>query len=155
MTAPDPLSDLKGLRLRIFCYLLQRDEKVGVREVQRALHLKTASHAAYHLSKLYETDIVDKTPDNQYILKDKYQQKSVQINVLVDYYLLAGRFWPRTVFYSSYLLISLILGIVLVFVGDLTVLKIYLLLSLVLAFVVSIYEVYRQMTALPWGDHTI
>ncbi|MHA2503785.1 MAG: hypothetical protein ACXAE3_13070 [Candidatus Kariarchaeaceae archaeon] len=145
------LADLKGLRLRIFCYLLQEGQ-VGVRQVQRALNLKSASHAAYHLTKLYETDIVNKTPDNRYKLKEEFQQKSVKINVMTEYYLLVGKFWPRTVFYSTYLVISLIIGLSLVFIDNLTVLRIYLILSLGLALAVSIYEVMHQLRALPWEE---
>jgi hypothetical protein len=129
--------------------LLQNDQ-VGVRETQRALNLKTASHASYHLQKLWEDDIVEKTPQNQYYLKEQYRVRSIQVNVLTDYFLVAGRFWPRTVFFATYLICSLLIALVLLHFELRDVLIYYLLISSILSLIVAIYEIMRQLRVLPW-----
>ena len=49
----DIISSLKGTSLRVFVYAVKEGDDIGVRESQRRLGLKTASHAQYHLQRLY------------------------------------------------------------------------------------------------------
>lgn len=146
------IENLRGIRLRIYCYLLQQDEPVGVRQTQRALHLKSPSHASYHLQKLLDDEIVEKSPQNSYFLVNRYKVKSIKINVLSDYFLLAGRFWPRTAFYAIYLIVSMVISLVLLITSIETVLVYYLSLSLLVSVIIAIYEVYKQTNALPWEE---
>ena len=44
----DIISSLTGVALRVFLYALKKGKDFGVRETQRDLGLKTASHAQYH-----------------------------------------------------------------------------------------------------------
>lgn len=148
----NPLEELSGVRLRIFCYLLKQNESVGVRETQRALGLKTASHASYHLQKLVELKVVKQTPQNSYFLLPEYKIKSIRVNVLTDYLLIRGKFWPRTVFFATYLFLSLIIGIILIYTDSIGVLKLYSFISIIIALIITIIEVKRQLDALPWEN---
>ncbi len=149
-----PLEELTGVRLRIFCYLIKQDEPVGVRSTQRSLGLKTASHANYHLQKLVDLKIAEQTPQNTYYLLPDYKIKSIKVNVLTDYMLIRGKFWPRTVYFATYLLISLFIAIVLSYSNSIGVLKIYIFLSIIVSLIVTIFEVKRQLNALPWDEDT-
>ncbi len=115
-----------------------------------ALHLKTASHSGYHLQKMYELDILNKTPQNTYVLKPQFHTRSIKINVLTEYVLLAGKFWPKSVFFASYLVMSLLIGIVLIQMDMKDTLLVYLILSLIVSLFVVIVEVRRQVQSLPW-----
>ena len=149
--AEDKLSEvLKGVRLQIFCYILQQKNPVGVREIQRALRLKSASHAAYHLQALYDEGILLKTPQNTYLLEDRYRVNSIKINVLTEYFLFAGRFWPRTVFFASFLFFSLVISFILVLSNQKAIVLTYLVLSTVASLVIATIESIRQIQALPW-----
>ena len=148
-----PLDDLSGVKLRIYCYLLQQGGPVGVRETQRALNLKTASHASYHLQKMYEDGLLEKTPQNTYLLLERFRVKSIRINVLTEYFLLRGRFWPRTVFFATYLLISLIIAIILMASQLFSVLNYYLILSTILSLAVAFFEIRRELRALPTEEN--
>ncbi|MHA2029559.1 MAG: hypothetical protein ACW99A_06630 [Candidatus Kariarchaeaceae archaeon] len=150
-----PLEELSGVRLRVFCYLLKQNEPVGVRETQRSLGLKTASHANYHLQKLVELKMVKQTPQNSYYLLPDYKIKSIRVNVLTDYLLIRGKFWPRTVFFASYLFFSLIIALILSYSDSIQILKIYGFISLVVSLIVTIFEVRRQLNALPWENEKI
>ena len=61
-------SDLRGNTLRVYWYMLQKGEAVGVREVQRALGMSSPSVASHHLSKLADMELVEKRFDNSYEL---------------------------------------------------------------------------------------
>ena len=39
------LEALKGITLKVYCFLLQANKPIGPRELQRALRLKSSSHA--------------------------------------------------------------------------------------------------------------
>ncbi|MDH5404255.1 MAG: transcriptional regulator [Candidatus Heimdallarchaeota archaeon] len=147
------LSSLKGIRLKIFCYLLQQDEAVGVRETQRLFRLKTPSHADYHLQKLLEMGIVEKNSQNRYLLLDKYRVKSIRINVLSEYIMMLGRFWPKSIYFITYLITSFIFAIVLSFYQYHNILRIYLIISLLFNLIYASYEVRRQLKALPWDEY--
>jgi hypothetical protein len=151
----EPLEELQGVRLRIFCYLIKQKDPVGVRSTQRSLGLKTASHANYHLQKLVDMKIAKKTPQNSYYLLPEYKIKSIRVNVLTDYLLIRGKFWPRTVFFATYLFLSLIIALILSYADLIQFLQIYVFLSLVVALVVTILEVRHQLNALPWENEEI
>ena len=146
------LNELKGVRLRIFCYLLQQDGPVGVREVQRTLGLKSSSHSGYHLQKMLELGLVGQTPQNTYYLKKEYKVNSIKINVLTEYFLLWGRFWPRTVFFAVYLVMSLLFSIILITLDQFVILKIYIILSILLSLMIAAFEIKRELKALPWDE---
>lgn len=144
----DVLSDLSGVRFQIYCLLLREGKAIGVREVQRALNLKSPSHASYHLQKLVELNIADKTPQNAYLLLPEYEIKSIRLRALTDFYLFRGRFIPRSVFFVMYLIMSLVLGLFWVLIDQITILSIYLGLSIIIAIIVEIIEIRKQMTSI-------
>ncbi|MHA2252727.1 MAG: hypothetical protein ACXAD7_20355 [Candidatus Kariarchaeaceae archaeon] len=150
----EAINSLTGIRLRIFCFLLQQNGPIGVRAVQRALSLKTASHSNYHLQKLYELDIVDKTPQNLYVLKAQYHKRSIKVNVLAEYVLLKGKFWPKSTFFASYLVTSLLIAVVLAIFNQVDVLIVYLILSLMASIIVVTLEVWKQLKSLPWDSES-
>lgn len=145
MSNLDSLENLTGMRLRIFCYLLQNpDKEFGVREVMRAMNLKTSSHSSYHLQKLNEMGILIKTPQNTYLFKEEFKQKSVKLNVLTEFILIRGKFLPKSIFFATYLFVSFIFGIILLSVGKSSVITIYFYLSLIVSSIVVVFDIKRQ-----------
>ncbi|MDG6222092.1 MAG: winged helix-turn-helix domain-containing protein [Candidatus Bathyarchaeota archaeon] len=90
---------LSGTTLKIYLFLIKKGRPVGVREVQRALKLSSASVAVYHLNKLEEAEFVQKEKGNyttcKVMLKDK---------VRVSHYLI-----PRYFFYAIFTALILII----------------------------------------------
>jgi predicted DNA-binding transcriptional regulator len=112
MTEPKPASDLtqieselKGKTLQIYWYMLRSPgSHVGVREIQRALHLSSPSVAAHHLEKLVTMGLVDKTRIGEY-----YITQEVKVGLL-RFFTRLGRFLvPRYLFYSIWFTTMLIL----------------------------------------------
>jgi len=89
-------SYLKGKTLLIYWYLLQQPtHTVGVREVQRALHLSSPSIAVHHLDKLQDLGLVTKKGTGEYVLKEE-----VKVGIL-RFFTRMGRYLvPRYLFYS-------------------------------------------------------
>jgi predicted DNA-binding transcriptional regulator len=111
MTEPKPTSDLaqieselKGKTLQIYWYMLRSPgSHVGVREIQRALHLSSPSVAAHHLEKLVTMGLVDKTRTGEY-----YITQEVKVGLL-RFFTRLGRFLvPRYLFYSVWFTTMLI-----------------------------------------------
>jgi len=138
------IGQLEGIRLKIYCYILRVQEEVGITMVQRALGLKTASHAAYHLEKLEEMGILDKTKQNTYILNESYNTNSLQLLTLVDYYLINGRFWPKSAFLASFIVFSLLTSLVLLLLNLRIVVITFMILALLVTLVSLISDVLIQ-----------
>ena len=147
----NPIETLTGIRLRIYCYLLKQNEPIGSRAIQRALRLKSASHATYHLDKLLELNIVEKNLNNSYILKPDYNTRSIKLNVLSEYFLFGGRVWPKSIFISSYFIVSIIFAIIINSKVNF-ILQTYLVVTLVLSSVYIILAIRSQIKALPWEE---
>jgi len=89
-------SELKGKTLQIYWYMLRSPSShVGVREIQRQLHLSSPSVAAHHLEKLVSLDIIDKTLTGEY-----YVKQEVKVGLLRLFTRLGRFLVPRYLFYS-------------------------------------------------------
>ena len=96
----DPIeleSDLRGNTLRVYWYMLQQGEAVGVREVQRALGMSSPSVASHHLSKLADMELVEKRFDNSYELV-----RIVKVGVLRNFVAFRGTLLPRYTFVAMF-----------------------------------------------------
>ena len=108
-TAIDP--ELRGNTLRVYWYMLNQNESVGVREVQRAIGMSSPSVASHHLSKLVSLDLVEQQSDNTYRVK-----QVVKVGVLRNFIAFRGRFLPRytfvAMFFTMYTLAYLVLCLI-------------------------------------------
>jgi predicted DNA-binding transcriptional regulator len=102
-------SELKGKTLQIYWYMLRTPgSQVGVREIQRQLHLSSPSVAAHHLEKLVSLGLVDKSRIGEY-----YITQEVKVGLL-RFFTRLGRFLvPRYLFYSIWFTTMLITYIIL------------------------------------------
>ena len=97
-------SELKGKTLQIYWYMLRSPgSHVGVREIQRALHLSSPSVAAHHLEKLVSLSLVDKTHTGEY-----YITQEVKVGLLRFFTRLGRYLVPRYLFYSVWFTTMLI-----------------------------------------------
>jgi len=98
-------SELKGKTLQIYWYMLRSPgSHVGVREIQRKLHLSSPSVASHHLEKLVTLGLVDKTHIGEY-----YSTQEVKVGLL-RFFTRLGRFLvPRYLFYSVWFTTMLII----------------------------------------------
>ncbi len=109
----EPIMDpeLRGNTLRVYWYMLNQNESVGVREVQRAIGMSSPSVASHHLSKLVSLDLAEQQPDNTYRVK-----QVVKVGVLRNFIEFRGRFLPRytfvAIFFTTYTLAYLVLCII-------------------------------------------
>lgn len=100
--------ELRGNTLRVYWYMIQQGEPVGVREVQRALGMSSPSVASHHLSKLTDLDLVEKRIDSSYELR-----KIVKVGVLRNFIGYRGVLLPRytvvAFFFTSFALVYTLL----------------------------------------------
>ncbi len=89
-------STLKGNTLRVYWYLLSKnDESVGARETQRMLKFSSPALAVYHLDKLAELGLADKTNGEYRIVR------SVSVGVLKQFVRFGALMVPRHFFYAT------------------------------------------------------
>ena len=96
MTEKDVAAELQGNTLRVYWMLLtSQAESVGPRDIQRKLGFSSPNLAVYHLDKLVELGLAEKTADG-------YQLKRiVDVGVLRQFMRIRGVIVPRQVFYAS------------------------------------------------------
>jgi len=91
-------SELKGNTLRVYWLLLKSQTgMIGVREVQRALRFSSPALASYHLTKLEELGLVEKT-NGEYHLK-----REVRVGALKQFTKLGAFMLPRYTLYAAML----------------------------------------------------
>ncbi|MBN1357388.1 hypothetical protein JW988_01330 [Candidatus Bathyarchaeota archaeon] len=89
-------SVLKGNTLRVYWFLLQSPTGVvGARETQRALKFSSPALAVYHLDKLTELGLADKT-NGEYRLA-----KAVNVGVLKQFVRFGAFMLPRHFLYAT------------------------------------------------------
>ncbi|MEM3404189.1 MAG: winged helix-turn-helix domain-containing protein [Nitrososphaeria archaeon] len=88
-------AQLKGNTLRVYIYALKK-RKVGVREVQHALHLSNPSLAQYHLNKLKEMGLI-KEDKGVYEVVDE-----VKVTFMRDFLRVGTLMVPRFVMYAVF-----------------------------------------------------
>lgn len=102
LTDEDRTDVLRGTTLEVYRFLLKAGKSVGVREIQKALKLSSASVATYHLAKLADVGIVRRENGgykvNKVILKG---------NIRISRFLI-----PRYFFYSIFAALILIIELV-------------------------------------------
>jgi len=82
--------------LRVYLELLAASRPMGVREVQRRLGFKSPSTSKYHLDKLVEMRLADKTANGKYVAKnDERTVFSLYTSVL-------GRLVPKLLVYATF-----------------------------------------------------
>lgn len=86
----DPLRELGGTALQVYLYMLLRGDRVGVREVQRALGFRSPSTARHHLERLVALGLAVKTGDG-------YAAVRPREGLLSLYTFYSGKIIPRTV----------------------------------------------------------
>lgn len=88
-------SELKGNTLRVYWALLRSSTgTVGVREVQRSLGFSSPALASYHLEKLVELGLVEKSRGNYSLIK------VVKVGVLKQFMKIGNLMLPRYVLYA-------------------------------------------------------
>jgi len=89
-------SRLKGNTLRLYWYMVKTGRPVAIHEAQRALNLSSPGLVAYHLNKLVELGLVNKT------LGEYEPLEEVKVAVLRYFVRLYGFMVPRYVFYAAF-----------------------------------------------------
>ncbi len=102
-------SELRGRTLRAYLFILKSGKSVGVRELQRALGLSSASVAYHHLDKLTRLGLIEKNEYGEYVLL-----KNSNVNVLQAFTQIGRLLVPRFTFYAVFFT-TLLLGYLVVF----------------------------------------
>jgi predicted DNA-binding transcriptional regulator len=87
-------SELKGNTLLVYLCLVRNPDLNGVREVQRKLNFSSPNLAAYHLEKLENLGLVQKTSEG-YVLT-----KEIKIGTLSQVVKFGSLILPRYIFYT-------------------------------------------------------
>ena len=112
----DIISSLTGTALRVFVYAVKKVKEIGVRETQRDLGLKTASHAQYHLQRLEQIGLLKQTKNNKYYLEEEYENlRSLKLGILTEIYVFKGWLIPSLGVFSGFLGTSLVIVILFYF----------------------------------------
>ena len=135
-------SNLKGNTLRVYWFLLRKPEgSVGARETQRALKFSSPALAVYHLDKLAELGLADKTNGEYRIAK------TVNVGVLKQFVRFGALMVPRHFFYAT--MFTSLLVFYLTQVRRFEFLSAFGLLATFLAVAVMWYETYRNWKQKP------
>ena len=133
---------LKGNTLRVYWFLLNRSENsVGARETQRALGFSSPGLAVYHLEKLVELGLAEKT-NGEYRLV-----KTVNVGVLKQFVRLGGLMIPRYFFYAT--MFTTLLVFYLTQFGRVDFYSTFALVLTVLAAAIAWYETLRNWRQKP------
>ena len=92
ISADESKEVLRGTTLEVYRFLLKNSKPVGIRELQRALHLSSPSVATYHLSKLEDAGLLKKESGN-YTVAKYLLENSVKISRFLI---------PRHLFYTVF-----------------------------------------------------
>ena len=112
----DIISSLTGTALRVFVYAVKKVKEIGVRETQRDLGLKTASHAQYHLQRLEQIGLLKQSKNNKYCLEEEYENlRSLKLGILTEIYVFKGWLIPSLGIFSGFLGTSLVIVILFYF----------------------------------------
>lgn len=87
-------SELKGNTLLVYLCLVRNPAPTGVREVQRKLDFSSPNLAAYHLEKLENLGLIQKTSEG-YVLT-----KEIKIGILSQVVKFGSLILPRYIFYT-------------------------------------------------------
>ena len=91
-------SELKGNTLRVYWALLKSQTgTIGVRELQRTLKFSSPALASYHLTKLEELGLVEKT-NGEYHLR-----REIRVGALKQFAKFGSFMMPRYSFYAALL----------------------------------------------------
>ena len=135
-------SSLKGNTLRVYWFLLRKPEgSVGARETQRALKFSSPALAVYHLDKLAELGLADKTNGEYRITK------TVNVGVLKQFVRFGALIVPRHFFYAT--MFTSLLVFYLTQVRRFEFLSAFGLIVTFLAVAVMWYETYRNWKQKP------
>jgi len=89
-------SELKGNTLRVYWVLLNsQNGTIGVRGVQRALRFSSPALASYHLAKLEELGLAEKTNGEYRLIRD------VRVGVLKQFTKFGAFMLPRYMLYAA------------------------------------------------------
>lgn len=98
---------------RVFIYLRQHKDPIGVRDVQRKLNLGSSSTSYWHLNKLLELGVVKQVQGNRYELIDEYATiKRIPLNVNLEHYIIGDKIVPGLFFilaFNFFILVSIII----------------------------------------------
>jgi hypothetical protein len=136
LNSEDEKEVLKGLTLRVYKYILRNDKPVGIREVQRSLELSSPTLALYHINKLEDAGFVKKQMNG-------YVADRVVLEDLVRF----GRMLvPKNLFFTFFMVTSLIVSVVFLRPPVLTGEYVFPLIVIVVATIASIYDTVRAFS---------
>jgi len=104
-------AEIKGTTLRVYHFLMKMTD-LGPREIQRELDLSSPSVAVYHLNKLVEWGLIEKTPQGRYNVIVR-----LKIGILKQFIDFKGILIPRFASYAVFFTI-LFLGYLVFFAGS-------------------------------------
>ena len=131
--------ELRGNTLRVYWYMLQQGDSVGVREVQRAIGMSSPSVASHHLTKLVDLELVEKRIDNSYELK-----RVVKVGILRNFITYRGKLLPRYAFAAFFFSTFTIAYLALTFFVSVSIFDRYIALVVgIAAAIYSWFETYR------------
>jgi len=103
----DVESRLKGNTLRLYWYMVKVARPVTINEARKSLKLSSPGLAAYHLDKLRELGLVEKTSQGEYRIVEE-----VKVGVLRSFVRLYSFMVPIYVFYAVFFTALLIIFLV-------------------------------------------
>jgi predicted DNA-binding transcriptional regulator len=127
---------LRGLTLKVYRFILRNSKPVGIREVQRALNLSSPTLALYHINKLEEAGLIRKEL-NGYVADRVILENLIRLRRILI---------PRNLFYTMFLITSLVMLAVVLRPPMLTREYVFSLAVIGVAAATSVYETVRTFS---------
>jgi predicted DNA-binding transcriptional regulator len=99
-------SELRGNTLRVYLTIIRNDNPMGIRELQRKLEFSSPALATYHLEKLENLQLIEKTSKGYVLIKE------VKIGALAQTVKFGSLLLPRYTFYVALFATLLVLYLV-------------------------------------------
>lgn len=105
--------------LKVYLYMRSiQDNEIGIRETQRALNFNSPGSVQWHLDKLMAINIVEKLPNNKYILTESGKTLS-SLNLPLDFpfKFMKGQLIPKSNFHLTFSIAALVILLVNIYGG--------------------------------------
>lgn len=95
------VEELTGTARKIYYYILRKGRPATPKEIQRDLNISTISLVKYHLQKLQEAGLIKETDKGYIVVKVIDEDYTRMLNLVL----------PKSFFFTSFFVSSLVLGV--------------------------------------------
>ena len=106
--------------LQLFLYCLRSSDQVSLRQAQRDLGISSSSSVHWHLSKLASVGLIENRDSHYFATAAGKSVRKISLPVKESYFLINQQLVPSYIFNMSFLIFSIIITSIFVFINIFT-----------------------------------